>query len=294
MTMAFSLLRHIQRIRLGVGSVECCARRGRRWFTDAHKLLASSTTTVQGVEVAEHHELNMGQLTDDPLDHDDYFNVAEHINLSELFDARVHLGHHEGTYEPLMRPYVYGQRAGQHIIDLQHTAQCLQCALNVVSHIAYRNGIICFVTTNPRYDFLIQKTARSTGEHFITREWKKGSFTNAHREYGCDVLPDLLVAFHLSRFEKVREAVVEASLCNIPIVGVLDTDCDPRLVSYPIPANDDSVASMQKLCSLFQGCILRAKERRAADDERREEREVDRRRRQAHRMTSGAVDGSSG
>lgn len=268
--MVFSLFRHIQRSRTCVSGVGCCVRRSRRLLSCQSQLLLS-----HGLQEVSEEPPKLKVDISNPLAHDDYFNVREHINISELFDAHVHLGHHEGTYEPLMRPYIYGRRAGQHIIDLEETAKCLQCALNVVSHIAYRGGIICFVTTNPCYDFLIQKTARSTGEHFITRTWKKGSFTNAHREYGSGVLPDLIVAFHLSRFEKVREAVVEASLCNVPIVGVVDTDCDPRLVSYPIPANDDSKASMEKLCSLFQTSILRAKERRNADDVEREQQKFE-------------------
>lgn len=60
------------------------------------------------------------------MDHEDYFHVNKLINMKQLFDARVHLGHHEGTWDPLTRPYIYGMRSTQHIIDLEKTVECLQ------------------------------------------------------------------------------------------------------------------------------------------------------------------------
>lgn len=203
---------------------------------------------------------------DDPLNHNDYFGVNSMVDLKEMFDARVHLGHHEGAWDPLTRPYIYGLRSTQHVIDLNKSIQCLKCALNVLSHIVYKRGIILFMTTNPRYDYLIQKTARNSGEYFITRAWHKGLFTNAHTMLETDRLPDLIISFNNSRFERVREAITEAAMCNIPVIGIVDTDCDPRLITYPVPGNDDTMDSMKYFCNIFEKTILNAKERLTLDE----------------------------
>lgn len=84
-----------------------------------------------------------------------------------------------------------------------------------------------------------------------------------------DRLPDLIVAFNNSRFERIREAITEAAMCNIPVIGLVDTDCDPRLITYPIPGNDDTMDSMNYFCNIFERTILNAKERLALDTEER-------------------------
>lgn len=220
------------------------------------------TTTVDSNET---QNTDTSKTPINPLDHDDYFDVKSLVNLKTLFDARVHLGHHEGTWEPLTRPYIHGLRATQHVIDLNQTVECLQRALNVLSHVVYKHGIVLFMTTNPRFDYLIQKTARASGEYFITRGWQQGMFTNSNKMLGTDTLPDLIVAFNLSRFERIRETVTEAAMCNIPVMGIIDTDCDPRLITYPIPGNDDTEDSMKLFCNLFEQAILNSKEKRNSD-----------------------------
>jgi len=201
----------------------------------------------------------------DPLDHPDYFGVKNSVELKELFDARLHLGHHEGAWDPLTLPYIHGLRSTQHVIDLNQTVECLACALNVLSHIVYRRGIVLFMSTNPKYDHMIQTSARQSGEYFITRGWQKGMFTSSNKMVGTERLPDVIIAFNLSRFEKIREAVIEASMCNIPIVGIIDTDCDPRLITYPIPGNDDTLQSVSLFLNLFEKTILNAKKQRDID-----------------------------
>ena len=134
-----------------------------------------------------------------------------------------------------------------------------------MSHIVYKKGVILFISTNPKYDFLIQKTARNAGEYFITRGWRKGLLTASNKMLGTDKLPDMIVALNLSRFERVREAIMEAAMCNIPVIGIVDTDCDPRLITYPIPGNDDSLDSVKLFLNLFEQAILNAKERYVID-----------------------------
>ena len=78
--------------------------------------------------------------------------------------------------------------------------------------------------------------------------------------------PDLIIAFNLSRFERSRDAVVEATMNNIPIIGIIDTDCDPRMITYPVPGNDDTIDSVAKLCHIFQQTILNAKKKKSEDN----------------------------
>ena len=116
-----------------------------------------------------------------------------------------------------------------------------QCALNVLSHIAYKKGVIPFISTNPKYDYLIQKTARNVGKYFITRGWRTGLFTASNKMLGIDQLPDKIVALNLQRFERVQKAIMDAAMCNIPVIGIVDTDdCDPSLINYPVPGYDNS------------------------------------------------------
>lgn len=130
------------------------------------------------------------------------------------------------------------------------------------------------MSTNPRFDFLIQKTARTSGEYFVTRGWHKGMFNNAHKMLGTDRLPDLIIAFNLSRFERIREAVKEAAMCNIPVIGIIDTDCDPRLITYPIPGNDDTTDSVALFCDILKQTILNAKEKLSQDEEAKDTSKV--------------------
>jgi len=201
--------------------------------------------------------------TGDLLHADDYFGVKNLISLRELFNARVHLGHNAQMRHENASQYVYAQRGGQDIIDLNITHENLTTALNVLSHVVYNDGIITFVTTDSRWDYLIQKTARGAEETFITRDYKTGVFINLQSPEAR--LPDLLICFNLNSYQKVHPLMKEASLCNIPIIGIVDTDCDPRLVLYPIPANDDTPDSMIKLCECFQKAILNAKKRKEED-----------------------------
>ena len=138
----------------------------------------------------------------------------------------------------------------------------VQLALNVVSHIAYRNGVILFVSTHPQFEELVQETARDAGEYFITREWNIGTFTNSNILLDTNRLPDLVVLMNLTMFGRGAPPVKEAAQCNIPSMGVVDSDCDPRLITYPIPGNDDTPSAMELYCRLFKEAILNAKEHR--------------------------------
>ena len=202
------------------------------------------------------------------MKHPDYFVVNDLVDLQTLFNARVHLGHKEGTRDPHMLPYIYGNRLGIDIIDLEQTTELLKSALNVTAHVAYKKGIILFISRHLQSLPLVEKTALSCSEFSHCREWKRGTFLNASMMFGnVTRLPDLCV--FLSTHDNVfrqHYAVVESAKMNIMTTGVVDTSCDPRLISYPIPGNDDSMASIQLYCKLFQKAIALGKEKREEDD----------------------------
>eukprot|EP00794_Sanderia_malayensis_P015921 gene15921-17522_t len=220
----------------------------------AHSALATR-------EVNESHEEEGNSI----LENGDYFNVKKLVQLKELFDARVHLGHHEGCWNPLMKPYIYGTRAHHHIIDLNKTVKHLQLALNVLSHIVYQNGIVLFLNSHPRFEHIVQKTARQAGEYYITQKWRGGTLTNARKMLGNIRSPDLMIASNLNTLGPNLLPLREAAMCNIPTIGIVDTDCDPRLLTYSIPGNDDTPDSMELYLRLFQTAILNAKEKRNED-----------------------------
>ena len=93
----------------------------------------------------------------DPLRHPDYFGVRSLFTVSDLFDARVHLGHREGSLNPYMAEFLVGARLGHCVFDLERTAQLLRDALNFTAHIAYRGGIVLFVCRAPQHVHLVSQ-----------------------------------------------------------------------------------------------------------------------------------------
>ncbi|XP_041667473.1 28S ribosomal protein S2, mitochondrial [Cheilinus undulatus] len=198
------------------------------------------------------------------LEKPDYFRVSELISLKELFDARVHLGHKKGCRHRLMEPYLYGCRLDQDIIDLDQTMQHLQQALNFTAHIAFRGGVILFVSRRRQFVHLVESTAKDCGEYAHTRYWQGGLLTNAPIQYGPGVrLPDLVIFLStLNNVFQQHVGIRDAAKMNIPTVGVVDSNCNPSLVTYPVPGNDDTPAAMELYCRLFKMTINRAKDKR--------------------------------
>jgi small subunit ribosomal protein S2 len=120
-----------------------------------------------------------------PLHHPDYFNVANLFTIRDLFEARVHFGHKEGSLNDQMKPYIYGSRLGHLIFDLDQTAEHLRRALNVTAHIAFQGGIICFFCRNAMNAHNVEKAAMECGEFAHTRYWRGGVFTNANIQFGA-------------------------------------------------------------------------------------------------------------
>lgn len=197
----------------------------------------------------------------DPLTHPDFFHIYDTFNVKDLIQARVHFGHKEGSLHDHMRPFIFGSRLGHLIFDLDQSAELLRQALNFTAHVASRGGVILFIAKNPQISRLVENTAKECKEFAHTRQWKLGTFTNATRLFGAVTrLPDLCI--FLNTMDSVCQqhiAVVHAAKMAIPTIGIVDSNCDPKLITYPVPGNDDTPCAIQLYCKLFKEAIMRGK-----------------------------------
>lgn len=166
-----------------------------------------------------------------------------------------------------MTPYIFGCRQDVDIIDLERTLLRLHDALNFTAHIAYRGGIILFLSRHNQMLPLVEKTAEDCGEYSHCRYWKGGTFTNSTIQFQAETrLPDLCIFLNtLNNAFLDHRAMTEATKVLVPIVGIVDTNSDPRLVTYPVPGNDDSPTAVSLYCRLFKEAILRGKAKRKED-----------------------------
>lgn len=182
-------------------------------------------------------------------------------------------------------PYAYGVRAGITIIDLDHTLPLLRRAASLVRAVAYAGGQIVFVGTRPDIRPAVQKAAERLGKqgYHVGERWLPGTLTNKLQMFGYQatktqkITPDLVVL--LNPLANMN-AIHECALNHIPTVGVIDTNADPRIVMYPIPANDESTRTSELIAGVLsiagrEGVSLRVDEeekaaKRASQQERRQ------------------------
>nr|CAG4645729.1 EOG090X0B5N [Lynceus sp. MCZ IZ 141354] len=200
----------------------------------------------------------------DPLKFPDYFGVRKLFTLKQLFAARVHMGHKVGTLHPGMKPFLFGTRLDHCIFDLNQTVEQLLAALNFTAHIAYRGGVIIFISHYPQHTLLVEKTAKEAGEYAHAREWKLNIFTNSENWYGAVTrLPDLCIFFStLNSLNEEHVGIKDAAKMCIPSVAITDSNSNPNLVTFPVPGNDDSPVAIQLYCNLFKEAILLGKKER--------------------------------
>ncbi|XP_050677525.1 28S ribosomal protein S2, mitochondrial isoform X1 [Leptidea sinapis] len=225
----------------------------------------NNSTASQPIEDLETNKINGTEtITKNPLDYPDFFQVHKLFTVKDLFDARVHFGHKEGSLNEFMAPYLYGSRLGHLIFDLDITAEHLRKALNFTAHIAYRGGVICFFNRNALNAHLVEKTAQECGEYAHTRFWRGGIFTNANHQFGAITrLPDLCIFLNTqNNILHQHTAVRDSAKMLIPTIGIVDTNCNPNLITYPVPGNDDTPAAIQLYCKLFKAAIQLGKEAR--------------------------------
>uniref|UniRef100_A0A0N5C037 Small ribosomal subunit protein uS2m n=1 Tax=Strongyloides papillosus TaxID=174720 RepID=A0A0N5C037_STREA len=201
------------------------------------------------------------------LQHKDYFNVSELVTINDLFKRRVHYGHKIGTLSENMKWALFGERLGVCIFDLKITQEHLIKALNFLAHIAYRGGIILFVSSDRVNMLHIEKTAEEVGQYSHTRKWQEGTLMNINNLFGAPVrLPDAIVMTStLTSVLETHPCIIEAAKMTIPTVAVCDSNSDPNYITYAIPGNDDTPIAVRYYLSLFREAILRGQNERKKD-----------------------------
>ncbi|MEH6889943.1 30S ribosomal protein S2 [Bacillus sp. JJ864] len=223
------------------------------------------------------------------------------ISMKQLLEAGVHFGHQTRRWNPKMKRYIFTERNGIYIIDLQKTVKKVEEAFKVMRDIAANGGNVLFVGTKKQAQDAIKEEATRAGMYFVNQRWLGGTLTNFQtiqkrikrlkdiekmQEDGTfEVLPKKEVVQlkkELERLEKFlggikdmkglpdalfvvdprkeRIAVAEARKLNIPIIGIVDTNCDPDEIDHVIPANDDAIRAVKLLTSKMADAILEAKQ----------------------------------
>ncbi|MGP4059855.1 30S ribosomal protein S2 [Halobacillus litoralis] len=223
------------------------------------------------------------------------------ISMKQLLEAGVHFGHQTRRWNPKMKKYIFTERNGIYIIDLQKTVKKVDEAFNYVKDVAADGGNILFVGTKKQAQDTVRDEATRCGMYYINQRWLGGTLTNFETirkrinrlkdiermdEDGTfDVLPKKEVVDMLKekdRLEKFlggikemkklpdamfiidprkeRIAIAEAHKLNIPVVGIVDTNCDPDEIDYVIPANDDAIRAVKLLTSKMADAVLEAKQ----------------------------------
>lgn len=165
------------------------------------------------------------------------------VTIRQMMACSMHLGHATSRWNPKMAPFIYGERAGIHIINLERTLVCLRQASNVTKDIASRGGRIVFVGTGASLQRLTYEVAQDCGQFYVNTRWIGGTVTNRRQVLRNDqLIPDLLIVLDPITNDK---AILEARTANIPVIAICDTNSDPTCVTYPIPANDDAFSSVE-------------------------------------------------
>ncbi len=217
--------------------------------------------------------------------------------MKQLLEAGVHFGHQTRRWNPKMKPYIFTERNGIYIIDLQKTVKKVEEAYNFVRDIAQDGGKVLFVGTKKQAQDSVKDEAIRAGQYFINQRWLGGTLTNFEtiqkrinrlkslekmQEDGTfEVLPKkevMLLKKEMDRLErflggikdmngvpdalfvidprKERIAIAEARKLNIPIVAIVDTNCDPDEIDYIIPGNDDAIRAVKLLTAKMADAII--------------------------------------
>ncbi|KAH6919080.1 mitochondrial ribosomal protein subunit S2 [Coprinopsis sp. MPI-PUGE-AT-0042] len=204
---------------------------------------------------------------------DQLHKPARDATVSALLAAGAHFGHASSRMNPNFTPYAYGTRAGITIIDMDNTLPLLRRAANVTRAVARAGGQILFIGTRPDLKPVVQKAAERIGQeqgYYIGERWLPGTLTNRRQFFQSEeleavsFLPDLAIVLN-----PVQNAIAirEFALTNVPTIGIIDSNVDPRLVMYPIPANDENTRAAELIGGVLsiaakEGVALRAEDAR--------------------------------
>jgi len=222
------------------------------------------------------------------------------ISMKALLETGVHFGHRTRKWNPRMKPYIFTERNGIHIIDLQQTVAALDHAFELVRDTVAKGGVVLFVGTKRQAQESIQREAERSGMPYINQRWLGGTLTNwktikaridelkkleERRDAGefdrltkkegliltseivklqdrlggiRDMvrLPELVYIVDVRREDT---AIHESNILNIPVIALVDTNCDPSGVDYVVPANDDAIRAIKLLTARLADAVLEGK-----------------------------------
>ncbi len=223
------------------------------------------------------------------------------VSMKQLLEAGVHFGHQTRRWNPKMKPYIFIERNGIYIIDLQKTVRMLEEAYDFMRSTAQAGGRVLFVGTKKQAQEAVENEAKRCGEFYVNQRWLGGTLTNFStirkriqrlmeleewettgylerlpkkeaallmkdkaklEKYflgikGMQDLPDVMFVVDP---RKEHIAVLEARRLGIPVVAIVDTNCDPDEVDYIIPGNDDAIRSVKLISSKMADSVLEGKQ----------------------------------
>ena len=218
------------------------------------------------------------------------------VTMKELLEAGVHFGHQTRRWNPKMKRYIFGKRNGIYIVDLQKTVKLFAEAAEFVAELAEAGKRILFVGTKRQAQEVIAEEAARAGEFYVTNRWLGGTLTNfvtlrgsikrmqeieerlAEEDSGMTKKEILRLERERRKMEEnlggIREmeelpdalfvvdpkkesiAVAEANKLGVPVIAIVDTNCDPELIDFPIPGNDDAIRSIRLFASRIADAYL--------------------------------------
>lgn len=233
--------------------------------------------------------------------------MAEQVSFKDLLGTGAHFGHVTRKWHPNYEPYILMERNGVHIINLEETVKHLNTAIDFIKKVVEKNGEVLFVGTKKQAKDIVQQEADRCSMFYIVERWLGGTLTNfstikksikrlkALEKEGSTIyenltkkeiqmlnrerlklsdqhrgikdmrrLPDAVVIVDVDR---EITALEEAIRLEIPVIAIVDTNCDPRIVDYPIPANDDSIRTIQIILSAIVDGVLEVKNANAIVEE---------------------------
>ena len=224
------------------------------------------------------------------------------ISMKQLLEAGVHFGHQTRRWNPKMAPYIFTERNGIYIIDLQKTVKKVEEAYNFMREVSMDGKDILFVGTKKQAQEAIQEEAVRSNMHFVNNRWLGGMLTNfttiksrikkmeeieKMQEDGTfEVLPKKEVIKLKGELEKLennlggirnldpenigamfvvdprkeKNAISEAKILGIPVVAIVDTNCDPEEVDYVIPGNDDAIRAVKLITAKMADAIIEGRQ----------------------------------
>ena len=234
------------------------------------------------------------------------------ISMKQLLEAGVHFGHHTRRWNPKMKEYIFTERNGIYIIDLQKTVKKIDEAYYFIRDLAMDGGTVLFVGTKKQAQESIEQEAKRCEMYYVNQRWLGGMLTNfktiqsrinklrkiekMEADGDFELLPKKEVIKLKAEQEKLEKnlggikemrklpsamfvvdprkehiAILEAKALGIPVVAIVDTNCDPDEADYPIPGNDDAIRAVKLIASKIADAVLEGRQGEQMSDEAAEE-----------------------